>query len=293
MRKKFEYLRATSADEACALKAEYGASAQFLAGGTDLVLAWKRGVTQLDRAIDISGLADLTYMRDDGGEWCVGAATSLAAIAGGLSDNPISACMASTARQMATPQLRTTATIGGNVCHASPCADMAVILAMFDGCAIAQSTGGRRKIPVKEFFLGNKLTSLRDDELLVEVRMPIPADPSSAVLKRAHRTSVDLAQASAGVCLTAEDDRVVAARIAVGACAPVPVRPEAAEEMLLGMSISAPDRSVIEDVVGWTAAATSPICDVRAGDVYRRDVTRVLVRRAIDDCLTGLAWSAS
>ena len=290
MRKKFAYLRPASVADALELKAKHGAAAQFLAGGTDLILGWKREVApEFGYAIDITRLSELSYIKEDGGELRIGALTTLAEIAGATPVNALVICMSSVAERMATPQLRTTATIGGNICHASPCADMAVILTMFDAVAAVRSTKGERAIPMSEFFAGNKRTTLRDDELLVEVRMPLPDYPTRAVFERAARTSIDLAQASAGVCLTAEQGKVSRARIAVGACAPVPVRSTEAEGLLLDMDVTAPDEGAIELAATRMEEATSPICDVRAGDTYRRDVTRVLVRRAICESFAQLA----
>lgn len=290
MRKKFAYLRPASVAEALELKAEHGAAAQFLAGGTDLILEWKRDVApDFDYAIDITRLRELSYIQEDGGELRVGALTTLAEIADATPVNALVICMSSAAERMATPQVRTTATIGGNICHASPCADMAVILSMFDAVAVLRSIGGERAVPMSEFFVGNKRTTLRDDELLIEVRMPLPDRPTRAVFQRAARTSIDLAQASAGVCLTAEDGKVSSARISVGACAPVPARSAEAEELLLGMDVSAPDEETVELAAARMEETTSPICDIRAGDTYRRSVSRVLVRRAVNECLSQLA----
>ena len=289
MRKKFAYLRPASVAEALELKAKYGAAAQFLAGGTDLIGEWKREVTAFDYVIDITRLSELSYIKEDGGDLRVGALTTLAEIADATPVDALVICMSSAAQRMATPQIRTIATIGGNICHASPCADMAVILTMFDAVAVVRSTEGERTIPMSEFFAGNKSTTMREDELLVEVRMPLPERPTRAVFERAARASIDLAQASAGVCLTAQGGKVTGARISVGACAPVPVRSAEVEQLLLGMDVAGPDESLIELAAARMEETTSPICDIRAGDIYRRSVTRVLVRRAVNECLSQLA----
>ena len=289
MRQTFAYLRAESVAEACELKAKYRSQAQFVAGGTDLMREWKKDLAHFDYAIDIAPLRELSFIQEDGDELRVGALTTLADIADATPGNAFVTCMSFAAQRMATPQLRTTATIGGNICHASPCADMAVILSTFDASAVVRSSDGHRTIPMREFFVGNKQTAIHDNELLMEVRMRLPEMPTHAVFNRAARTSVDLAQASACVCLTADGAKVARARIIVGACAPVPTRSDAAEELLVGMDVDSPDTGAIEVAAGRVEAATTPICDLRAGDVYRRQVTRVLVRRAINECLSQLS----
>ena len=287
MRKKFAYLRPASVAEALELKAKYGAAAQFLAGGTDLIGEWKREVTAFDYVIDITRLSELSYIKEDGGDLRVGALTTLAEIADATPVDALVICMSSAAQRMATPQIRTIATIGGNICHASPCADMAVILTMFDAVAVVRSTEGERTIPMSEFFTGNKSTTMRDDELLVEVRMPLPERPTRAVFESATRASVDLAQASAGVCLTAQDGKVTAGAHRRGRlCArPRALRRGRGDAGRHGRGRAPTRASSSSRRRAWrrrrARSATSALATSTGASV-----TRVLVRRAVDDCLS-------
>lgn len=273
------------------MKAHHGESALFIAGGTDLMLEWKREVAPaFDFVIDITGLSELRYIREDAGELRVGALTTLAMIENATPSNALLICMSAAASQMATPQLRTTATIGGNICHASPVADMATVLSLFDAVATVRSSKGERTIPISEFFVSNKVTSMTPDELLTQVSMPLPDCPTRASYQRAVRSSVDLVQSSVGACLTADEGgRVTKARIAVGACAPVPLRSREAEELLCGLEVGNPDQDAIELAAAQVESEIRPISDLRAGEEYRRDITHVMVRRAVTECLSQLA----
>ena len=294
MTNRFEYLRPTTVEEACELKTRHGATARFLAGGTDLIHDWRRGQVSFDYCIDLTFIPGLDAFAWDGGHLSVGALARLATVAAAEEEPGLPGFLASGAGRMGTPQIRNLATVGGNICHASPCADMAVMLTALDGEAHLRSSRGARMLPLREFFKGVNETGVADDELLTEVVVPVPAARVEASYQRAARTSVDLAQASAAVCLTSDDGATVSrARIAIGACAPVPVRSDAAEEILVGLDARDPDRERIELAAARAEWETSPICDIRGSDEYRREVSKVLVRRAVDDCLVRLAGVAA
>jgi len=294
MRKRFEYLRPASVEEACELKSRYGVAARFLAGGTDLVHDWRRGLVAFDYCIDLTFIPRLDAFEWDEQRVRIGPLAKLATVAAAGNEPGLPGFLGSGAGRMGTPQIRNLATVGGNICHASPCADMAVMLTAIDGEARLQSSHGSRSLPLREFFKGVNETGVADDELLTEVLAPVPAARTAASYQRATRTSVDLAQASAAVCLSTDDGATVnRARIAIGACAPVPVRSDAAEEILVGLDLNDPDRERIDLAAARAEWETSPICDIRGSDDYRREVSRVLVRRAVDDCLAKLAGVAA
>lgn len=290
MRKRFEYLRPATVEEACEFKSRYGVAARFLAGGTDLIHDWRRDLVSFDYSIDLTFIPGLDWFEWDGQRVRIGSLAKLATIAAAAREPGLPGFLGSGASRMGTPQIRNLATVGGNICHASPCADMAVMLTALDGEAHLQSSRGSRSLPLRQFFKGVNETGVADDELLTEVLVPVPAARTEASYQRATRTSVDLAQASAAVCLSTDDGATVTrARIAIGACAPVPVRSDAAEEILVGLDLNDPDRETIDLAAVRAEWETSPICDIRGSDEYRREVSKVLVRRAVDDCLAKLA----
>jgi len=287
--KKFQYLRPASVDEACALKARHGSAAQFIAGGTDLLLEWRSGAVDFDYCIDLTYISELRFIHVSGEKIAIGPLTTLAEIANATRRGPIVDCLSRAASRMCTPQLRTTATIGGNICHASPCSDMAALLTCVDAITTVQSEAGSRTIPMGEFFTGVNETAVGSEELLTGISIPVPAARTEAAFGRATRVTTDLAQASAAVRLSTEDHATVsAARIVIGACAPVPVSSRAAGELLVGLKLADPDRATIELAADRAEWETSPISDIRCSDDYRREVSKVLVRRAIDEAVGRL-----
>ena len=290
----FEYLRPATVVEACEMKAELGSKARFIAGGTDLMLEWRRGAVSLSHVVDLSFVRDMRARAATSTELRLGATETLGELAAADGEEWWKRVLASTASRMATPQLRTLATIGGNVCHASPCADMAVLLTALDAVVAVAATRGARTLAAADFFVGVNQTALADDEMVTWIGVPLPAAPTAAAYQRVSRTSVDLAQASAAVRLSSDDgDTISDARVVIGACAPTPARSQEAEQALLGMSLVAPDKKALAEAGRLAERATSPISDVRCAEEYRREVSKVLVRRAVLEAAAELARGAA
>jgi len=278
----FKYLRPATVGEACEMKAELGREARFLAGGTDLMLEWRRGAAPLSHVIDLSFILEMRAGAVTPRELRLAAAETLGGLAAADGDQWWARVLASTAARMATPQLRTLATVGGNVCHASPCADMAIVLSALDAVMAVAATRGSRTLAAAEFFVGVNQTALAADEMLTAISVPLPAEQTAAAYQRVTRTGVDLAQASAAVRLSSEDGSTISdARVVIGACAPAPARSREAEQALLGLSLAAPDEKALDEASRLAERATSPISDVRCSADYRHRVSRVLVRRAV------------
>jgi len=290
----FEYLRPATVGEACAMKAEFGSEARFVAGGTDLMLEWRRGAVGFSHIIDLSFISDMRARAATSSELRLGATETLGELAAADGDEWWARVLALTASRMATPQLRTLATVGGNVCHASPCADMAVLLAALDAVVAVTAAHGARTLAAADFFVGVNQTALADDEVVTAIAVPLPETPTAAAYQRVSRTSVDLAQSSAAVRLSSEDGCAISdARVVVGACAPTPARSVDAEQMLLGLSLTYPDEKALVEASRLAQRATSPISDVRCSEDYRRKVSGVLVRRAVLEAAAALAHGAA
>jgi len=289
MMRSFEYLRPTSPEGACEQKAKYKQKAQFWAGGTDLLLAWRAGAVEFDYCIDLTYLSSLRYIKPENGHTTIGALTPIAALEtySGFEDGL--SVLLDVASQFATPQIRTIATLGGNLCHAVPSADFAIPLLALDAEVKLKSVGGERTLPIEAFFKDVKQTALRDDELLVEIKIPHPPPRFACAFQRVSRTVVDIALVNAAVSLTIDEgDRIVQARIALGAVAPVPFRSKAAEELLLGKNINELDPETLDQIGKRAAADTRPISDVRTSAAYRKQVSKVLVVRGLERVLEKL-----
>jgi carbon-monoxide dehydrogenase medium subunit len=178
-------------------------------------------------------------------------------------------------------QIRNLATVGGNLCTASPSAEIAPILLALDAQAHIAGPRGRRSIPMLEFFTGVRRTVLEPDELLVSVEVPAPGDHAgSHYIKFKERQKMDIAfvGVAAAVDLEPGDGVIRDARIALGAVAPTPIRAPAAEASLRGQRLT---DALLEQVGQEAAAASRPIADVRASAEYRREMVDVLTKRAV------------
>ena len=294
MNKKFEYIRAKTPEEACEIKAKYGQKARYLAGGTDLLVEWRRGLTEFKYCIDLTFISGLKYVKRTKKEWCIGALSTLASLEGAGDGSSLMGCIQETTGRMCTPQLRTFATVGGNVSHASPSADLSVLFVALDAEAKILGASGERTVAMKDFFKGVNKTVLREDEMLAEIRVPVPELKVAPSFRRVTRTVIDLAQVNTAVCLSVDAGGVVSdARIALGAVAPVPMRSETAETMLVGLEASKIKEDLIEKVSRQAASDTKPITDIRASAAYRREVSKVLVRRSIEESIQKLQGAIS
>ncbi|MEE9519204.1 MAG: FAD binding domain-containing protein, partial [bacterium] len=180
--------------------------------------------------------------------------------------------------------LRHLATIGGNLCNAVPSADAAIPLIALDAEAVIAGVDGDRIVKFEDFFTFVQETVLDESEIQKEIRIPQQPPGTGASFKRIGRTNVDIALVNAAVRLVLDGDGVCAdSRIVLGAVAPTPIRARRAEEMLIGRKLTA---ELIEEAAETAAQGTKPISDVRASAEYRREMSRVLVKRALIEALS-------
>jgi len=181
-------------------------------------------------------------------------------------------------------QIRNMATVGGNICNASPSADTAPGLLVLGAQAVLASQSGQRIISLDEFFLGPGKTVLKPGELLKEIRIPRPAGRSgSAYLRHTPRVSMDLAFVGVAAALTLDPaGRMVSVRIALGAVAPTPIRAIQAEALLTN---KLPDAALFDEASQIAARESKPIDDLRASSDYRRHLVSVMTRRVLSMAL--------
>ncbi len=270
-----EYRVAATVDEA--LEALAGRSgARPVAGGTDLAVVLTDGLSAPPLLVDIAGIPALRGVRRTAEGLSIGAATTIAEIAG-RTDLP--ACLSQGARAIGSPQIRNLATIGGNVCNASPCGDTLSPLVALDAVFVLQSGKGSRTVPAGQFFIGPKKTVLAAGELLVEIRIPAARLAGRSAFRMiGKRNGQAISQVNTAVWLTVEGGVIREARAAVGSVAPVPLRLAAAERLLAGKPVAGLD---VEVVLAAVDAEIVPISDVRASLEYRRLVTRSLFADAL------------
>ena len=288
MKQPFEYLRPNTSEEAVALKAKHKDRARYWAGGTDLMLQWRAGELDIDYCIDLTYLPTLSYVENEQGSVRIGSMASLDDLDYAADSNQLMEVIGHTARLMCTKQTRTISTVGGNMCNASPSADLSVLFVALDCESTIMGSGGSRTVLVENFFKGVNETILKDDELLIEIRLPVPEYPKEACYKRIARTFVDIALISSAVSISSTNGVVTDARISLGSVAPVPIRSRTAEQKLIGLNLLEVDDDILEEAGQLAATDASPISDVRAGKVYRQDMCKVLTRRTVEESVQKL-----
>ena len=279
---KFEYLRPSSIGAALDFVAKYGNEAAIFAGGTDLLIGMRAGEIKPRYVIDIRAIPGLSQIKYENGTLSLGAAVTWSALA---KSEPIQQefdIFVEAADVFGSPQIRNMATIGGNICSASPSCDMGPPLLVLDAKITAVSGKGERGIPVKEFFLGRRQSSLERGEILKEIQIGTPSKNMGTAFLKIRRSGVDIAIVNVAAAVTVRENRFEDVRIALGGVAPKPMRALKAEEQLKGKACT--DENV-EKVAETASGETSPISDVRASAEYRMEVSKVLVRRAIRNAL--------
>lgn len=276
-------------DEAIALREEHSSKSAVIAGGTDLMLHLSTGSISPQYLISLSQLPSWGSHKINGAV-LLSAGTSFRQIEREKNLLQRHKALISAASQVGGVQIRNVATIGGNLCNASPAADSVPPLLVLDAELVIYGSKGERTIPVESFFLGPGQTSLKEAELLHSVIIPeLPDRTVSEFVKHGRRSAMEISIASVAARLTlAEDGKTCeSARIALGAVAPTPLRIQEAEKVLENNILTEEALEISAQIVQKTV---SPISDVRASAEYRREVCGVLVKRVLNRChivLTG------
>lgn len=275
---EFEYHAPSTVDEAVALLDRLGADAKVLAGGHSLVPAMRFRLAQPQYLVDINRIDGLSHVREDGGALVIGALTREAE----LEHAPLVAerypLLADAGKVIADPLVRNRGTVGGNLAHADPANDHPAVMLAYGATLVAQGPGGRREIPVDDFFVGLFESALEPNEILVEIRIPTPPPGSGGAYEKFERKVGDYAVSAAAVQLTMSGNTCSAARIGLTNVSAVPMRANGAEEALVGNEVT---DEVVEAAGQAAAEECDPSADLRGSEAYKRDITRVLVKRAI------------
>lgn len=277
----FDYACPSSVDEACRLLADRGVAAQVLAGGTDLLVDIRNGARSPSLLVDVKRIDELRTLeaRPTQGAVVLGAAVPLNIIVEnrGLRETYPGLCAA--ALSIATYPLRNRATVVGNLCHASPAADMAPILLVLDAMLTVRGLGGTRAVPLAQLFTGVRQTCLEAGDVVTAVRIPaLDGELRTAFRKQQRIRGHDLAVVNAAAAYAPYRGVL---RMAIGSCSPTPV-------VLPPIETTGVSRDALaEEVARRAASATAPIDDVRATAAYRRAVLPVLLRRLLRDVLVG------
>jgi carbon-monoxide dehydrogenase medium subunit len=276
----FQYHAPTTIDEAVQTWAEVaGEDGRVLAGGQSLVPIMAFRLARPGHLVDINGVATLRRLAVDSDRLSIGACVRHAAFHKPVVDGPLGRLLATVVRHIAHYPIRTRGTFCGSIAHADPASEWCVVAAALDADMIARRAGGTRTIPAQDFFRGIMTTALDEDEILVEVRLPIlPADTRFGFYEF-NRRAGDFALAMALVTYRVEDGMISAARVAVGGVESQPRRIAQAEQVLAGRP---PDRAAFEAAAAAVAAAVDPLDDATTTASYRRDLAQTVTRRALE-----------
>ncbi|MFQ6103865.1 MAG: FAD binding domain-containing protein [Candidatus Glassbacteria bacterium] len=277
-----EYYRPSTLEEALRLRTKKP-DARFIAGGTDLLVRIRAGVERPTVLISLRNIEELKGI-NLGKSTEIGSMTTISEILEHPTLGEAYPVLLDAARPFASMQIRNQATVGGNLCNASPCADMAQVLLVLDARVRIAGPGGRREMSLNEFFLGEGKTHLSPDEVLTSIVIDeLPPQARASYMKK-RRVQMDLALVSVAVLLEMNGARCTRARVAAGAVAPRPLRLRGVEDQLEDQRI---DSNLLMRASELAKQEVSPITDVRTSAEYRRHMTGVLFRRAAEKVLDG------
>ena len=279
---EFEYLRPATMEDAFKLLSKYRDEAAIFAGGTDLLISMRAGLIKPKYIIDLKAIPELGRIKYGKGQLTVGGVVTVSALTREEIVQKEFDIFVEAAKVFGSPQIRNKATVGGNICRSSPSSDMAPPLLVLDAKLTLASKKGERSIPIKEFFLGPERTSLKSGEFLKEIQIPTPPKHTGTAFLKIRRTAFDLAIVNVAAAVKVSRNKFEDVRIALGGVAPTPMRAWKAEEQIRGKACT--DENI--EVAAETASGeTSPISDVRSSAEYRKEVSKILVKRALKAAL--------
>jgi len=277
----FEYLRPASLQDAVALLAEKNGKARALAGGTDLLVQLRAERFALDRVVDVKAIPELNQLRFDKKEGLtIGAAVPCYKIYGSADVQTHYPGIVDASQIIGGIGIQGRATIGGNLCNASPSGDTIPILIAYGARAVITGPKGDRTMAVEQFCIAPGTSILAPGELLVSVRIPAPERGSGGYyLRFIPRNEMDIAVVGAGAwVLLGKGGKIADARLALGAVAPTPLYVDAARGVLVGTDGG---DAALEQAAEAARKAARPITDMRGTEAQRRHLSGVLAKRAL------------
>jgi aerobic carbon-monoxide dehydrogenase medium subunit len=266
--------------EASELLAREGRDVSLYAGGTEVLLILKEGLLRVQSLVDVKRLPGLSEIRSENGHVVIGATATHRAVERAPAIHERCPMVAGVARHVANIRVRTVGTVGGNLAFADPHSDLATLFLAFDGVVRLEARGRRREVPLGEFVRGPYETAREEDELLTFVRLrPWPAGTAGAYVKFGLYERPTLGVA---VALTSAENggAITEARVAVGCVGPRPQRVPLVEQRLRGWSSAEVVRHA-DEVATLAARDIDPTSDLHGSAEYKKDMTRVFVKRTL------------
>jgi carbon-monoxide dehydrogenase medium subunit len=284
---KFDYLAPQTLQETLELLEKHGENTRLLAGGTDLIVAFRARQDLAKSLIDIKGvkeLHDLSYTDKNG--LTVGAAVTLNQMLRHDAMSRVFPVLTEAVSTIGDYEIRNRATLAGNICNASPAADSAPALMVLEATVNVANRKKTRQIPIRDFFAGVKKTALARGEMVTSINIPTPPEGSRGGYMKARRTvGEDLCVVGVGGLVIPADGSKKSVRLAYASVAPTPIRAVDAEKTFTS---TMPVEELLDQAMPLVKKAVSPISDVRGSMEYRVNLVEVLTRR-----LVRRLWEAS
>jgi len=263
----------------------------IVAGGTDLFVDLKQGLVEAEALISLQNIKELKKIEKKDQKIRLGAMVTPQEIISHPLIKQYLPALADAAGSMASTQIRSMATIGGNIASAVPSADLPPPLIAAEACVELQCTESFREVNLLEFFTGPRLTICREEELLTSILIPVPPPKTGiSFLKFALREANALAVASVASRITLEKDAISKATVVLGAVAPTPLLASKASESLEGKK---PSPSLFEKAASTAKDEAKPISDIRGSIWYRKELIQVLTRRSLIESLKRAEGASS
>lgn len=279
---KFEFHEPGSIKDALELKKKWGSGARFLAGGTDLLVHLKKKIITTDHVISLQRIESLAQITAHPDFVEIGACATMAAISGTPVIKAKFSALKSGVDNIGTHLIRNRATLGGNVCNASPAGDSLPALLIYKALVLLESLGGKREVPIEAFFKGPGKTDMKADEILTGFRLPIPSPHCGAhyiQLGKRKSSEINVVNVASFLEFDPKTQKILNARIALGSVAATPIRSLKAEEILKGKI--AEETSFYEAGEKARFEDCKPIDDFRGSAAYRRAMVGVLTKRTL------------
>jgi len=279
----FEYLRPKTLPEAIGMLQQYGEDAKILSGGQSLIPMMKLRLARPGYLVDINRITGLAHIKEEGGYLKIGGLTREAELEASPLVRAKYQIIIDTAHVIADPQVRNLATVGGNLAHGDPANDHPATMVALGAQVVATGAKGERVIPIEEFFLTLFSTALQHDEILTEIRIPIPPPRSGGVYLKLERKVGDFATAAVAVQLTL-DDKGACQKVGIGLTnvGPTPVKARKAEDFLRGKKL---DEGNIAQAAQLAADEADPSADLRGPVEYKKGLVKELAKRALTRAL--------
>lgn len=283
----FDYFDPTSTQETLDLLVKHGEDAKLLAGGQSLLPMMKLRLASPSVVVDLWRVPGLSYVREENGVMAIGAMTTHYTLQSSELVQKKIPILAQAAQVVGDPLVRNLGTIGGSAAHAAPNADYPPALVALGAEFRILGSRGVRTVGAKEFFQDVFTTALQGDEILSEVRIPIPRANSSGIYLKLSRRGTDFAVVSVAVLVKRRPDGVCeSADVVLGGVGNVPVRATNAENLLCGQRLTA---QLIDQAGEVAVEGLDPPTDVQADSQYRIDVSKVYVKRALRAAWGGIS----